>query len=176
MRRLIRENKQRLLLLLILCDAILVCCLYATTIKDEVMTTANTKPTGIQEVCNQLLVNTYLARIKEASDDFYDEYYTISPTVNYYSIVVKEISLDSRNSYVTFTSIPYLGPHDTVGIDKITFMADFYGNVTLEKFNHIISYHLPFNLKDLEKKTVPGKYGDEQKRKPSHVPSRNRAQ
>lgn len=161
MLRFIKENIQRIILLLLLCDVILVSSLFAITNKDEAMATANMKPSEIHEECNQLLVNTYLTRIKKASDDFYDEYYTISPTVNYYSIVVKEISLDSRNSYVTFTSTPYLGPHDTVGIDEITFMADFHGNVTLEKFNHIISYHLPFNLKDLEKKTVPGKYGNE---------------
>lgn len=161
MLRLIREDKQLFLILLILCDAILVCCLYATTNKDKAMATSSMNPSEIREECNQLLVNTYLTRIIEASNDFYDEYYTISPTVNYYSVVVKEISLDSRTSYVTFTSTPYLGPHDTIGIDEITFIADFHGNVTLEKFNHIISYHLPFNLKDLEKKIVPGKYGDE---------------
>lgn len=103
-------------------------------------------------------MNTYLTKIIEASDDFYDEYYTIAPIVNYYSVFVKKIYSDNRNSYITFKSEPYLGPHDTIGIDEITFSADYLGNVKVERFNHIISYHLPDNLKDLEKKRVPGKY------------------
>lgn len=45
----------------------------------------------------------------------------------------------------------------------LTFSADYLGNVELENFNHIISYHLPDNLKDLEKKIVPRKYDDERK-------------
>jgi hypothetical protein len=118
------------------------------------------KSSDTREKYNQLLVNTYLTKIKEASNEFYDEYYTTSPVVNYYSVFMKNIVSDNDTYYVTFTSKPYLGPHDTIGIDEITFKADYRGNVTLEKFNHIISYHLPFNLKDLEKKIVPGKYGN----------------
>jgi len=145
------------------CDVILIYCLYVkmNVDQDNVMSSAYMQSSDKQDDYKQLLVNTYLTKIIEASDNFYDEYYTISPIVNYYSVNVKNIFSYNRKNYITFTSLPYLGPHDTIGIDEITFSADYLGNVTLEKFNHIISHHLPDNLKGLEKKRVPGKYIDD---------------
>ncbi len=154
----IKENRNKMLILMILLDVILMGCLFVKTNRDEVMTTSNIETSDTREEYNQLLVNTYLIMIKEASNDFYDEYYTASPVVNYYSVFMKNITSNNDTYYVTFTSKPYLGPHDTIGIDEITFSADWHGNIRLEKFNHIISYHLPDNLKDLEKMRVPGKY------------------
>lgn len=108
--------------------------------------------------CDNLLINTYLSRIIEASDEFYKEYYAILPIVNYYSIQVKEYISDSRLSQITFTSYPYLGPHDTIGVDEITYTADYIGNVELKSFIHLESYHLPDNLKNLELKEFPEQY------------------
>lgn len=152
-----------IVLFILFCDIILICCLYVkrNLYQDKVTTTAYMQSSDKKYNCEQLLVNTYLKRIEKASDEFYNEYYTISPIVNYYSVSVKETSSVNRVEFVTFTSNPYLGPHDSIGIDEITFSADYLGNVKLENFNHIISYHLPDNLKDLEKKVVPGLYDDE---------------
>lgn len=109
-------------------------------------------------MCNQAIVNSYLNRIKSASDEFYNDYYTKLPSVMYYTVNVKEILSERSNSIITFMSFPYLGPHDTIGIDKIIFEADYMGNIKLKEFNHIKSYYLPDNLKHLEKKKVPGIY------------------
>lgn len=106
---------------------------------------------------NQVLINSYLEKIKIASNDFYDEYYNKLPSV-INSISIKNIILENSNSIITFTSYPYLGPHNTIGIDEITFIADYKGNIELQNFNHIVSYHLPDNLSNLEKKIIPGKY------------------
>lgn len=109
-------------------------------------------------VCNQAIVNSYLDRIRLASDEFYSDYYIKSPSVMYYTVNVKEIVSEKSNSIITFMSFPYLGPHDTIGTDEITFEADYMGNVKLKEFKHIKSYYLPDNLKHLEKKKVPGTY------------------
>jgi hypothetical protein len=122
---------------------------------------AQTQNSEKHESCEFLLVNTYLSKITEASEDFYEEFYTINPIVNYYSITVKEFISDAQISLVTFVSNPYLGPHESIGIDEITFSADYIGLVKLEKFDHIISYHLPENLKSLEKNRVPGEYEED---------------
>ena len=160
---LMKTNIRKIVFSLLFCDIILITCLYSKGIlyHDKVTSTSSIQSSDGQYKYEQLLVNTYLTRIEKASNDFYNEYYTISPIVNYYSVNVKEISSVNRVEFVTFTSNPYLGPHDSIGIDEITFSADYLGNVKLESFNHIISYHLPDNLKDLEKKVVPGKYDDE---------------
>lgn len=111
--------------------------------------------------CKMLLINTYLKYIQYASNDFYNEYFTISPTVAYYYVWVKEISSDKSTnptSLITFISMPFVGPHDTVGIDEITFSADYTGKIKLKEFQHIKSYSLPDNLKSLMKKPIPGEY------------------
>jgi hypothetical protein len=157
---LIKENKKNLLLMMmVFCDLLLICFLYAKTIinQDKTMI-ATMQSSDINDQYKQLLVNTYLSKIIEASDNFYHEYYTISPTVNYYSVFVEKISSHKRTHYVTFLSNPYIGPHDTIGIDEITFSADYFGNVKLEKFYHLKSFHLPDNLKDLEKKQFQQEY------------------
>ncbi|WP_250227341.1 DUF3888 domain-containing protein [Anaeropeptidivorans aminofermentans] len=159
--RLLKENKMKIVLLLILLDVILIFCLFVKTNIEAVMTASIVETSNTREKYNQLLVNTYLTKIEEASNDFYDEYYTTSPIINYYSVFVKDITSNNTTYYVTFISEPYLGPHDTIGIDEITFSADYLGNVKPEKFNHIISYKLPDNLKELEKKRVPGKYSED---------------
>lgn len=107
---------------------------------------------------DQAIINTYLDKIKSASNDFYNEYYVKLPSVMYYTVSIKDIVSEKSNSIITFNSYPYLGPHDTIGIDEITFEADYMGNVKLQSFNHIVSYHLPDNLRHLEKKIIPGKY------------------
>ena len=87
-----------------------------------------------------------------------ENYLKVSTTVMYYTVSIKDIASEKSNSIITFNSYPYLGPHDTIGIDEITFVADYMGNVKLQSFNHIVSYHLPDNLRHLEKKRIPGKY------------------
>lgn len=164
---LLRKNKKFFLFLLLTGDIALICILHTGKALNQgnissFYVSAHSRP------YDSLLINTYLSRITEASDDFYKEYYTTTPSVNYYSVTVKEVTSEDRISYVTFTTTPYLGPHDTIGIDEITFSADYLGSVSLVTFNHIINYHLPDNLKDLEKKKVPGKYGQKNK---SPVPS-----
>lgn len=107
---------------------------------------------------DQAIINTYLDKISSASNEFYNEYYTKTPSVMYYTVSIKDIVSENSNSIIVFISYPYLGPHDTIGMDEITFIADYMGNIELQSFNHIVSYYLPDNLKHLEKNIIPGKY------------------
>ncbi len=129
--------------------------------KENVLNIMQDQNKGIQSDSNMALINTYLKSIQDASDDFYDEYFTISPRIDYYNVSVKEISLDNPTnptSLITFISEPFVGPHDTVGTDEITFLVDYLGNIKLKEFKHIKSYSLPDNLKGLVKKPIPGDY------------------
>jgi hypothetical protein len=156
----IKGNRKNILILLISLEVILIYYIFFESSRDKIMMTSNIETSNTRDEYNQLLVNTYLTRIIDTSNSFYEEYYTTSPVVDYYSIFMKDISSNNDTYYVTFTSKPYLGPHDTIGIDEITFSADWQGNVKLDKFNHLISFYLPDNLKDLEKRRLPGKYSN----------------
>ena len=49
---------------------------------------------------------------------------------------------------------PYVGPHLSVGRDRITFNIEL-DEVSIEKFEHIESYELPPNYQDIIKKKLP---------------------
>lgn len=115
----------------------------------------------MQSPYNILLINTYLKKIKYASDNFYNEYFTISPRVDYYVVSVKKISTDNSinpTSLITFITEPFVDAHWTVGTDEISFSADYIGNIELKEFKHIKSYSLPDRLKIYIKKPIPGEY------------------
>lgn len=155
------KNRKILILILVISNLILISYRYFT--EDAFSNRAiavTSKSAGSEDQYKQLLVNTYLARIIRASDQFYDEYYISSPIVNYYSTFLKKIieDKDHRTYQVIFLSTPYIGPHDTIGMDEITFTADYLGNVNLDRFHHLKSYHLPDNLKSIERKQFPANY------------------
>lgn len=148
--------------LLVILMSLLLCSLYGCGNPDHPSASVESKESSnIQSDCNILLINTYLKYIQDASDDFYNEYFTISPTVAYYYVWVKEISSDKSTnptSSITFISMPFVDAHWTVGIDEISFSADYTGKVELKEFKHIKSYTLPDHLKIYVKKPIPGEY------------------
>ena len=109
----------------------------------------------LQSVRDNALVWTYLPKIQERSDNFYAVYYTINPSVVSYNTTVKEVYEKDGLIYITFTSLPYIGPHDAVGEDEITFSVKYTGEIEAQDFKHLKSYPLPDNLKDIEKGPLP---------------------
>ena len=108
-----------------------------------------------QPVSEKLLVSLFLDNIQEQCNLFYMPYYTIAPTVAYYFTTVKEIKETQTSVFITFTVLPYIGPHDTIGMDEITFSVDHAGEITMEKFKHLKNDTLPDNLKQIGKGTLP---------------------
>lgn len=114
-----------------------------------------------QSECDTAIINTYLNSIRDISEDFYSEYFTIEPRIGYYSVKVKEINSGRTNnptSLITFLSEPFVGPHVSIGIDEITISADYTGSIALKEFKHIKSYRMPDHLKGLMIKEIPGIY------------------
>lgn len=108
-----------------------------------------------QSASEKLLVYLFLDAIREQSNLFYKPYYTVNPTVAYYFTAVKEIKETGANTYITFSMSPYIGPHDTIGEDEVTFRVDHSGRITAEEFRHLKSYSLPDQLSHIEKGELP---------------------
>lgn len=108
-----------------------------------------------QQIGEKLLVYLFLSDIQEQSNLFYAPYYTVSPTVSYYFTTVTEIQEDGANICITFTSLPYIGPHDAIGEDGVTFCVNHSGEIIDMEFKHLKSYSLPDNLSYLEKGALP---------------------
>lgn len=109
---------------------------------------------------NQTLENTALVRlfmnaIQEQSNLFYEPYYTIHPNIVDYWTTIKDIDKNGSQIHVTFSTLPYIGPHDTIGEDDITFSINCSGDIAMLDFKHLKSYPLPEHLKSIEKGSLP---------------------
>ena len=108
-----------------------------------------------QTTSDKAQVYLFMDRIQEQSDEFYAPYYTISPTVAYYLTSVKEVREDGANLYITFSMLPYIGPHDTIGKDEITFLINHSGEITPAGLRHLRNYPLPDNLANIARGPLP---------------------
>lgn len=106
-------------------------------------------------VSEKLLVYLFLDSIREQSDLFYEPYYTDHPSVAYYFTTVKEIKETEADIYITFSISPYIGPHDTIGEDEVTFRVNHAGKFIVEEFRHLKNYALPDNLSHIVKGELP---------------------
>lgn len=104
---------------------------------------------------NTALVRLFIDAIQEQSNLFYEPYYTVNPTIVDYWTTVKSIEENGPQIYVTFSTLPYIGPHDTIGEDEITFSINRSGEIAMVDFKHLKSYSLPDNLKSIEKGALP---------------------
>lgn len=87
------------------------------------------------------LVNSYLSHIQAAADAYYAERNEEVPTVSWYYVTLKEMAADTHSTnptvHITFTLMPYVGAHDPVGVDEVTFAASYTGQVTLLEYKRV---------------------------------------
>ncbi|MDE6673417.1 MAG: DUF3888 domain-containing protein [Acetatifactor sp.] len=84
------------------------------------------------------LINSYLPHIRDASQAYYAERQEEIPTVSWYYVTLKEMKADPQalnpTVHITFTLMPYVGAHDPVGVDEVTFAASYTGQITLVEY------------------------------------------
>ena len=110
-----------------------------------------------QELYQDVYVTLLNPYIKKAIDDYYEPLLTTSPMYSPESVEI--LNLERPMGYRSFLFIielqiePYVGPHDSIGVDQLTIRVGAGENeVKVEKFEHIKSYELPPNLQELIKK------------------------
>lgn len=145
----IQYSKVMLLILVALLGIGAVCCFFQNQQNDSVEATMAAFDKQSKE--SKLLVYLFLDEIRELSNLFYEPYYTIVPTVAYYLTVVSDIKDNGPNIEITFHSLPYIGPHDTIGEDEIIFQISYTGETVPVSFRHLKSFPLPNNLISLQK-------------------------
>ncbi|MDE7224885.1 MAG: DUF3888 domain-containing protein, partial [Acetatifactor sp.] len=87
------------------------------------------------------LINSYLPHIRDASRNYYADKGEKIPTVSWYYVSLKELKADSQalnpTVHITFTLMPYVGAHDPVGVDEVTFAASYTGQITLVEYRRV---------------------------------------
>lgn len=118
-------------------------------------------PEGTREELYQDIFLSLLEPYTEKTiDDFYSKYLTDLPgSAPYFESVlsVQRIGNEPRtfDFLIKLEVAPYIGPHNSVGVDHITFRVRASGEVTLEKFEHIKSFEIAPNYQNIIKKWPP---------------------
>jgi hypothetical protein len=95
-----------------------------------------TEPNGYETA----LINTYAKKIQLAITAYYQDDNVMAPS---YTIRLKSVTAETKegtqntSAKIVFEAEPYVGPHNTVGIDELTFLASYNGDVTLIDYLHI---------------------------------------
>lgn len=109
-----------------------------------------------EELYQDIFISLLLPYIQKEVDKYYSKYLTGHLLVDPYSVGV--LSAERPNGYRTsffrlkLQIMPYVGPHNSVGLDYITVTVGGSGDVKIEKFEHIKSYALPPNYQNIIKK------------------------
>lgn len=118
--------------------------------------TVNTKSKNeeAQDILYQDVIITALVPIIDtAIEDYYKTLLTESPF--YDSTSIKILDIEQPNGYRTWHFIihlevsPFIGPHITVGKDRISIELSYPGISEIIKFEHIEDYPLPERYKHL---------------------------
>lgn len=110
-----------------------------------------------EQLYYDLFITMLYPYVEKSIDNYYDEYMTFLPSEAPYSYNFIKIEKTPQLNY-SFTIVlevqPYVGPHLSVGRDRITFNIDIDG-VKVKKFEHLESYELPPNYQNIIKKKLP---------------------
>ncbi len=110
-----------------------------------------------EQLYYDLFITMLYPYVEKSIDNYYDEYMTYLPGEAPYSYKFIKIEKTPELNY-SFTIVlevqPYVGPHLSVGRDRITFNIDIDG-VKVKKFEHLESYELPPNYQNIIKKKLP---------------------
>lgn len=101
------------------------------------------------EIKDELIIALFMDNIIADSSKFYDNYFSDELGYVNYMFKIKDIKKQGEplRIYITFETIPIIGPHVPVGKDEITYKVDTLGNKTLENFTHEKSYEIPSRLR-----------------------------
>lgn len=110
-----------------------------------------------QQMYYDLFITMLYLYVEKAIADYYSEYMTYPPSEDPFDYKFTKIEKTPELNYsytVELEVQPYVGPHLSVGRDRITFNIEL-DEVSIEKFEHIESYELPPNYQDIIKKKLP---------------------
>jgi uncharacterized lipoprotein YehR (DUF1307 family) len=85
------------------------------------------------------LINSYTNRIQLAVTAYYQDDRILAPS---YTIRLKSVTLDTKegtentSAEITFIVQPYMGSHNQVGTDEVTYLASYNGDVKLINYSH----------------------------------------
>lgn len=88
------------------------------------------------DIYKETLTVSLLKELQQASNRYYDGSYSVFPIVELVTTEVEQICKQEGKTILEFKIMPFIGPHNTVGVDHITLSLDHRGNVTVLDYQH----------------------------------------
>ena len=88
------------------------------------------------DIYKETLTVSLLKELQQASNRYYDGSYSVFPTVELVTTKLEQICKQEGKTILEFKIMPFIGPHNTVGVDHITLSLDHRGNVTVLDYQH----------------------------------------
>lgn len=88
------------------------------------------------DIYKETLTVSLLKELQQASNRYYDGSYSVFPTVELATTELEQIYKQEGKTILEFKIMPFIGPHNTVGIDHLTLSLDNRGNVTILDYQH----------------------------------------
>lgn len=139
-----------------ICASILFAFFAAGTFSADIEAINKPPQQSKEELYQDIFVSFLMPHIDYAIHDYYTRHLHISPTVYPYQVSV--ISAERVGGYRSFDFLvkvqtdAVVGPHITVGIDRITFHILVNGQVEMKKFEHVRSFELPPHYQHIKKR------------------------
>jgi len=88
------------------------------------------------DIYKETLTVSLLKELQQASNRYYDGSYSVFPTVELATTELEQIYKQEGKTILEFKIMPFIGPHNTVGVDHLTLSLDNRGNVTVLDYQH----------------------------------------
>lgn len=132
------------------------CHAYEATIKQSgKVETAKPMENSKEAIYRDIVLSLLNPYIQKEIDNYYKGYLSESPTIAPYSVDIINFKREGGIGYLIELEViahPYVGPHNTVGDDRMIIETGASGSVKIKKFEHLKSYTLPWNWQHIIKK------------------------
>lgn len=127
------------------------CSMNVSAVSASDQTLSLTQNAVPSDLCQDMLINLLTPTVDKAIDGYYKKYFIHPPSFAPYD--VKFIQADrpagNRNYFrLVLEVMPYFGPHNYVGIDRISVRFTGADDIRIERFEHLKSFGLPQNYQN----------------------------
>lgn len=88
------------------------------------------------DMYEEALIRSLLNKLQQASNSYYEGSYPVHPTVEQDTTELIQIYKQNGKTILEFKIMPFIGPHNTVGIDYPTLSVDRNGNIMVLEYRH----------------------------------------
>ena len=88
------------------------------------------------DIYKEALTASLIKELQQSADRYYGGSYSVFPTVELSTTELEQLYRQGSKTILAFKIMPFIGPHNTVGIDHLTLSLDSRGNITLLNYQH----------------------------------------